>query len=279
LFFFLVAKQIDNYNILHELDHTARSIRQNQPFFTQAEHVPETLDIIKINKGPVDACWSSTFHGVICEALVNQNKFEIDLLKYAISQSNLVNYLTCHDNERLMYLIGHLGKAFDHDAFQRVRLGAIVLMTSVSIPMIWQGYEFGDARELGSNNQHRKRIPMQWSLMKKEENKNLYKIFKHLIEFRRTILNKGKSDNKINFFYENFDHRILAYTRSNDINNEDIVIITNFANEIKNKYEIKNFPYNGQWIDWLTNDIYSVNNLVIKLDLKPFDGKILLRQK
>jgi 1,4-alpha-glucan branching enzyme len=177
-----------------------------------------------------------------------------------------------------MYLIGHLGKAFDNDAFQRVRLGAIVLMTSVSIPMIWQGDEFGEARQLGNDNQHLKKFPMQWLLMEKEQNRNLYKIFKRLIELRRTILNKEKY-NKINFFYENSDHRILAYTRSNNTDNEDIVIITNFADQIQNEYEIKNFPHNGQWIDWLTNDMYSVNNSVIKLDLKPFDGKILLRQK
>ncbi len=55
-----------------------------------------------------------------------------------------------------------------NDAFQRVHLGAIVLMTSVSIPLIWQGDEFGEARPLGSNNPHRKKFPMQWSLLEKE---------------------------------------------------------------------------------------------------------------
>ena len=84
-----------------------------------------------------------------------------------------------------MYLIGHQGKCFDSDAFQRVRLGAILLMTSVSVPLIWQGDEFGDGRQLGEDNQHRKKIPMQWSLMKNEANKNLFQIFQRLIEFRQ----------------------------------------------------------------------------------------------
>ena len=264
---------MDNYNILHELDRTARSVRPNQPFFTQAEYVPETSDIVKANNGPLDACWSSTFHGIISEALINQNKFELDVLKYAISAPNLVNYLACHDNERLMYLVGQLDQPF-----QRVRLGTIVLMTSVSVPLIWQGDEFGEARQLGNDNQHRKKLTMQWLLMEKEENKNLFDIFKRLIEFRHRILNNNRY-NKINFCHENFDYRILVYTRSSDVNNEDIVIITNFGDQIRNDYEIKNFPHNGKWIDWLTNDIYSVNNSILKLDLKPFDGKILLRQK
>ncbi|CAF2920117.1 unnamed protein product [Rotaria sp. Silwood2] len=272
-------KQLNNYNILHELDHLARSIRLNQPFFTQAEHVPETLNIAKENNGPVDACSSSRFHDVICQALIDQNKFELDHIKYVISASNLVNYLTSHNNERLLYLINHMGKAYDeNDAFQRVRLGAIVLMTSVSTPLIWQGDEFGEARNLGNDNYHRKKLLMEWALMEKEQNKNLYNTFKHLIELRHKIINKEKY-NKINFFYENSEHRILAYTRLNNINIEDIVVITNFANEKKIKYEIKNFPHNGQWIDWLTNDIYTVNNSILKLDLKPFDGKVLIKQK
>ncbi|CAF1005146.1 unnamed protein product [Adineta steineri] len=267
---FDAAKQMDNYNILYELDHVGRSSRRNQPFFTQAEHVPEKVDITKANKGPVDACWSSTFHGIVSDVLINQKKFELDSLKYIISAKNLVNYLACHDNERLMYLIGHLGKTFDNDAFQRIRLGTIILMTSVSIPLIWQGDEFGQASQLGTNDPHRKIISMEWSLLKNEQNKNLYNIFKRLIQFRHTILNKEKY-NKVNFIYTDINQRILAYTRSNDTDNEDILIITNFSNQIKTDIEIKHILHNGQWIDWLTNDIFTVNNSMLKLDLKPFD--------
>ncbi|UJR09363.1 hypothetical protein I4U23_013607 [Adineta vaga] len=270
---FDAAKQMDNYDILRDLDQIARSTRLTQPFFSQAEYVPEQPDILKANNGPVDACWSSTFHGVLSEALVNQNKFELDRLKYIISTRNLVNYLTCHDNERLMYLIGHLGKACDdNDAFQRARLGAIILMTSVSTPLIWQGDEFGEARHLGTMNQHRKVIPMQWSLLEQEPNKNLHQIFKRLIEFRRTILNKNAYD-QTKFIYENVEQRLLAYKRSSDI-----VIVTNFSDQIKNGIEITENHTNGRWIDWLTNETYTVKNCTFKLNLQPFDGKVLLKQ-
>lgn len=108
--------------------------------------------------------------------------------------------------------------------------------------------------------------------MTKETNQNLFHLFKHLIKFRHQILNKEKS-NKTKFFYENPNHRILAYTRS-----ENIVIITNFSSQMRSNYEIKSFPSDSQWVDWLTNEMYSVNNSVININLKPFDGKILLRQ-
>ena len=85
---------------------------------------------------------------------------------------------------------------------------------------------------------------------------------------------KKKLD-KLQFFYENFDHRILCYTRTNTA---DIVIITYFSSQTRTDYQIKNFPHNGQWIDWLTNEIYSVEDGILQLNLKPFDGKVLLRQ-
>ena len=276
--FFCLARQLENYHLLSELDRLGRSIRQNQPFYTQAEHVPEKADIVKANNGPVDSCWSSTFHGIISKTLINKSEFELDVIKYVISAPNLVNYLTCHDNERVMYLINRDAKVNDNDAFQRVHLGAIVLMTSVSMPLIWQGDEFGEARELGTVDHYRKKFLMQWSLLDKEINQNLFKTFKNLIKFRKTILNKNKY-NQLRFFYENLDHRILAYSRSNHTDNEDIVVITNFSNQLQSNYEIKNCPHNGQWIDWFTNESYSVENSILKLDLKPFDGKILLRQK
>ncbi|CAF0954312.1 unnamed protein product [Adineta ricciae] len=273
---FDAAKQMDNYDVLRELDRVARSVRPNQPFFSQAEYVPEQGNIVKANNGPVDACWSSTFHGVVCNALVDQTKFELDLLKYVISAPNLVNYLTCHDNERLMYLIGHLGKAFNDNAFQRARLGAIVLMTSISTPMIWQGDEFGEARQLGSPNQHRKIIPMQWSLLGEEPNKSLHRTFKRLIEFRRTILNQ-KNYTKVKFIYENAEQRILAYTRSSDETDADIVIVLNLSDQLKRDIEIVHRHSNGHWVDWLTSENYSVKNSTFKLNLKPFDGKVLLK--
>ncbi|CAF4726366.1 unnamed protein product, partial [Rotaria sp. Silwood2] len=76
--FHFAAKQMDNYDILCELDSVARSVRSSQPFYSQAEYVPETLAIVKANGGPVDTCWSSSFHGIVAGVLVDQSKFNLD---------------------------------------------------------------------------------------------------------------------------------------------------------------------------------------------------------
>ncbi|CAF1269681.1 unnamed protein product [Adineta steineri] len=69
--------------------------------------------------------------------LDNKKKFQLDSLKYIISAKSLVKHLACHDNERLIYLIDHF---------------------LISIPLIWQGTEFGQASQLGNNDLHRKII-------------------------------------------------------------------------------------------------------------------------
>ncbi|CAF4021155.1 unnamed protein product [Adineta steineri] len=82
--------------------------------------------------------WSSKFHEIAYEVLLdNKKKFQLDSLKYIISAKSLVKHLVCYDNERLIYLIDHL---------------------LISIPLIWQGIEFGQASQLGNNDVHRKII-------------------------------------------------------------------------------------------------------------------------
>ena len=141
---------MDNYDILRELDSVARSARPGYPIFTQAEYVPERKDICKAYGGPVDACWSSSFHEGLRGSLAMQkeklDRFgNIGRLKYSFSTRTFVNYLSCHDNERLLTEIGKE----DDDAFRRMKTAIILLFTCAGTPMIRQGTELGDARELG----------------------------------------------------------------------------------------------------------------------------------
>ncbi|CAF4359927.1 unnamed protein product, partial [Adineta steineri] len=141
---FDAAKQMDNFEILGKLDRLARSIRSSQPFLSQAEYVPENKDICKENGGPVDVCWSASFHHWLTGFLtLNKDQMTkhgtLSDLKYSFSSKNLVNYLSCHDNERLLHDIGKK----DSDACIRMETAVIHLFTSVGIPMIWQGEELG----------------------------------------------------------------------------------------------------------------------------------------
>ena len=134
---------MDNYNILFELGRVARNAtRLGQPFTTQAEHMPETLDIVKANGGPVDTCWSLSFMRNLEDALTD--KVDLNLMKYIIGTPNVINYTASHDNKRLIvHLIDKLSGAED-EIYRRMKLAAIILTTSAGIPLIWQGDEMGE---------------------------------------------------------------------------------------------------------------------------------------
>jgi len=127
---------MDNYNILFELDQIARNAaRRGQPFTTQAEHMPETLDIVKANGAPVDTCWSLSFMNDIDDAL--SGKVDFHKMKYIIGTPNLINYTACHDNKRLLTRLNEKLPGFDDEVFRRMKLAVVILTTSAGIPLIW----------------------------------------------------------------------------------------------------------------------------------------------
>ncbi|CAF4151834.1 unnamed protein product [Adineta steineri] len=269
---FDAAKQMDNFEILGKLDRLARSIRSDQPFLSQAEYVPENKDICKENGGPVDVCWSSSFHHWLTGFLtLNKDQMTkhgtLSDLKYSFSSKNLVNYLSCHDNERLLHDIGKK----DSDAFIRMETAVIHLFTSVGIPMIWQGEELGEDRQIDVLKDKKKHYPMPWNFLERDFNLRLFNLFQNLIKLRRS--NKDLQEGPINFFFEDENNRILAYSRG-----LNLIIITNFDQKPKVKYIISNLPQQGKWIDYLTNeqvDVDQVNNLT--LTLLPFQSRLFIK--
>jgi len=108
--------------------------------------------------------------------------------------------------------------------------------------------------------------------MNNERNRSIFEMFKRLLELRKT--RTEIQDQMIDFFYERYDDRTLAYARS-----KEVVVITHFKNEERKDYEIKNFPQNGKWINWMTGEEHQIDNNTFKVDLRPFDARALVWQK
>ena len=70
-----------------------------------------------------------------------------DQYMYSIS---MVNFFACHDNERALYLLNQI-RLFDEEAFKRLKIAAVWLMTTVGIPQIWMGEEWGEDKVLGKH--------------------------------------------------------------------------------------------------------------------------------
>jgi 1,4-alpha-glucan branching enzyme len=112
-------------------------------------------------------------------------------------------------------------------------------------------------------------------------NRTLLNTFKKLIQLRHQLA-ALRGDN-LEFFYENHDDRILAYSRRSD-KQELVIIVAHFSPNNRNGYTLKNIPVKEktQFVNGLNEEeiIYSDNGTnEIKMNLKPFEVKILIEKQ
>lgn len=236
------ARQLANFEFLTWLAQQAQETAASKPFFNIAEHIPDTSTVVKPD-GPLDACWHESFHYLLVPHITGE-QFDLEQLKPTLdpkqqgyaTATNVINYIATHDRQRLMRELGDRG-IFDEDAFRRAKLAAIILMTTVGIPMLWMGEEFGEYQRKSEDVTQPKRI--NWSLLNNGQNQDLLAHYKKLIALRKDTP-ALQSDN-IEFFHENPAARILAYVRRNDQGSRVAVIINFSANNLS-YYQIPNSP-------------------------------------
>jgi len=142
-------RQLGNYDFLFWITQEATKAAGNKPFYNIAEHIPEAICITQPD-GPFEGCWHESFRIFAIEHICS-DKFDLAKLKEALDgkfqgfagATSVVNYLASHDRERTLTELGDRG-IFDQAAFQRAKLGAVLLMTAMGLPMIWMGDEFGE---------------------------------------------------------------------------------------------------------------------------------------
>lgn len=87
------------------------------------------------------------------------------------------------------------------------------------------------------------------------------------------------SDN-LDFFYEDPTKQLFAYHRYNNEKTDHILVIINWSGEILDNYQITNIPIIGQWNEYLTENMFNVNDdKILTIDLKDQQGKIFILNK
>lgn len=270
---FDAARQIANYEVMHWIVKEVKKSAGIKPFYTIAEHIPETTAITNA-EGPMDGCWHDSFYHTII-AHICGDTFDLENLKDVIDckrqgfmgASNVVNYLTNHDHNHSMAELGDR-KIFGEEAFKRLELGVAILMTSVGVPLIWMGEEFGEYKDKTLESSK-----INWQLLDNDLNQNLFEYYKGLISLRRS--NRALWTENIDFFHENSDDKILAYTRWNEEGSR-LVVIANFSDTFRAGYQISNFPANGKWHEWTGNYEIESGDDGITIDLGTYEAKVLV---
>ena len=269
------ARQIANYDFMHWVVQEAKKTASMKPFYDIAEYIPETTSITNVD-GPMDACWHDSFRHVITVHICGDT-FDLEQLKDVIDckrqgfmgATNVVNYLTNHDHDRIMVELGNRN-IFDEEAFKRLKLGAAILMTAVGVPMIWMGQEFGEYKP---KTQEQSKI--DWTLLGHDLNRGLFEYYKGLINLRKN--NHALYTENIDYIHENPEAKVLAYSRWNDEGSR-VVVVVNFSENFLAGYQVPNFPSRGTWHEWTGNYDVEAGDDGIMIDLGPHEAKVFVWQ-
>ncbi|NJK39135.1 MAG: alpha-amylase [Oscillatoriales cyanobacterium RM2_1_1] len=267
------ARQIGNYDFMHWIVQEAKNVAGEKPFYNVAEFVPEDPSITNFD-GPMDGCWHDSFYHTIKEYLCYE-KSDFEELKNVLDgkrqgfmgATNIVNYLGNHDHNRLIVDLADQ-EIFDEAAFKRIQLGAVLQMTAVGIPMIWMGEEFGEYKPKALESSK-----IDWTLLHNDINQGLFHHYTGLIRLRKE--NHALYTENIDFFYEDNESKVLAYTRWNDEGSR-VVVIANLSGNFLAGYQVPHFPANGTWHEWTQDyDLESGDDNIL-IDLPEYEAKVLV---
>ncbi len=271
---FDAAKQLNSFDALRDFVKFSREMSSMKPFFTVAEYIPPTPEITE-PQGPVESCWNDAFMYILVEYLTG-GEADFERLKDAIdakrsgyaNATSVTNYLANHDQNRLFLKLGKHGIIGD-EAYLRAKLGALILLTAVGVPMIWMGEEFGEYVPMSEQSNK-----INWTLLERDENKNLHDYYKMLIQLRKT--NAALSTANVEFFVEDHQNCVLAFQRFDDAGNV-VAVVINLSDEDLKNYTIKDFPAGENWHEWTKNYDQEIKENSLTITLPRREGLIFVK--
>ncbi|HEY9810123.1 MAG TPA: alpha-amylase family glycosyl hydrolase [Halomicronema sp.] len=265
------VRQLANRKFLGWLGEEAKKVAGNKPFYNMAEYIPEVVDIVG-KDGAFEGCWRESFRIYGLENIAGDT-FNLEKLKGILNAkihgypgcTSVINYLASHDRDHLM--AEEAFRTVDKmEAFKRAKLGAVLLMTAMGVPMLLMGEEFGEVTRHLPNQENK----LNWHLLNYESHRNLFEWYQRLIALRKS--EPALQSNNIEFFCEDEEAKVVGYLRWCGENSR-VAVVANFSDKVLRRYEVF---LTGNWRDLLTGkEIKSQGNKVI-LDLEPLEGLVLV---
>lgn len=271
---FDAARQLNNFDALRAFVASGREMSAMKPFFTVAEYIPPDPAVTEPT-GPVESCWNDGFMYAMIEYLTGDS-FNLEKIKDAVdprrlgyaSATNVTNYLANHDQNRLFRKLGEHG-ILDEELYRRARLGVLILMTAVGIPMIWMGEEFGEHALMSEASNK-----IDWTLLENDSNKDFFEYYRDLIRLRTT--HGAFHADGLEFFHDNVDAGVLAFHRFDEDGNEAVVVLNLSDNDLVG-YEIDAFPLSDGCREYTKLISFHLTHSTLTVDLKRREGLIFVR--
>ncbi|WP_017301037.1 alpha-amylase family glycosyl hydrolase [Nodosilinea nodulosa] len=270
---FDAVSQMGHFDFLKELASQNSQDAHLKPFYNIGELIPESPDATNLD-GPLDACWRDGFLHNLVPMLWGEG-INTDSIKELVDAKrsgylgavNAITYLSNHDHDHLMVQLGN-HEIFDDAAFKRAKLGAVLVMTSMGVPLIWMGEEYGayKPKSLDPNK-------IDWTLLANDRNRDLFEHYKGLIDLRKQ--SHALRTENVEFFFEDSESNVLAFVRWNDEGSR-VVVVVNFSDQYIADYKITNFPHDGTWHEWGNDYDVEVDGGVLTTDLPEYEAKVLV---
>ncbi len=101
----------------------------------------------------------------------------------------------------------------------------------------------------------------------------MFEYYKKLITLRKQ--NPALQSNNIEFFHENPDAKVLAYTRWHEEGSR-MVVVANFSDSSLSGYKLPNFPVAGIWNNWTRNYGMEAGENEMGIDLPGYEAQVLV---
>jgi len=256
-------------SFLQELDPTIIQI---------AEHLPS--DPWLVDNSALTSAWHDSFHDVLLSDAHGQYNSATTFMNQVVrlheysnvnnsysDRTQAVKYMISHDEQSILQEMVVFNNYSIEEARERDRFYANILFTSLGVPMLFQGQEFGlqtgwnDDNNNGDYEEKLQYRPIDWSLLDTEIGQSHLEHYSKLIKFRK--------DNPA--FYKGTFHdlwryeaeRVIVYgykDESEGNNNDQVVVIANFSEYDRTVNDVP-FLSSGTWYnvleagnDLVTND-------------------------
>lgn len=133
------------------------------------------------------------------------------------------------------------GAADSWFAKKRSTLGAMLVLTSPGIPMLFQGQELLEDQWFQDGD------PIDWT--KLEKHAGVHQLYRDLIGLRRNLtgVTAGLCGQHVQVYHVDHEHKVLAYVRwDGEARQDGVVVVLNMANQSYTNYTI-GLPSEGAW--------------------------------
>ena len=245
-------------------------LKNHDPTIYQiAEHLPSNPWLIE--NTDLSSGWHDSFHDRLLNDVHGQSLSTMSIMRQIVglheysdwgdpynSRTQAVKYMVSHDEQSILQEMVTYNSYSIEEARSRDKFYATILFTSLGIPMLFQGQEFGlqtgwdDDNNNGNYDDEKLQYrPVDWSLLNTDIGQSHLEHYSKLAKLRKS--NPAFYEGTFYDLYRYTSQKVIVYgykDESPNNNDDQVVVVANFSSLERT---IENVPFlsSGIWYDAL----------------------------